>query len=70
MHKAITWAESVGSSAPKEPAEEKKVSDIINMNPFMCKVFPYVLLLLNITCGYLCHYQFSTFTFTLSLLIG
>jgi len=37
MHKPITWAENVGCSKSKDAAEEKKVSDIINMNPFECK---------------------------------
>ncbi|CAN6371900.1 unnamed protein product [Urochloa humidicola] len=38
VHSPIAWAETKGvSSAPKEVAEEKKISDIKNLNPFECK---------------------------------
>ncbi|PUZ51159.1 hypothetical protein GQ55_6G155600 [Panicum hallii var. hallii] len=32
----ITWVDSAGSSQQKKPAEEKKVSEILNLNPFEC----------------------------------
>ncbi|CAN6302827.1 unnamed protein product [Urochloa humidicola] len=38
VHSPIAWAETKGvSSVPKEVAEEKKISDIKNLNPFECK---------------------------------
>ncbi|CAN6280226.1 unnamed protein product [Urochloa humidicola] len=38
VHKPITWADNKGaSSAPQDAAEEKKISDIKDLNPFECK---------------------------------
>ncbi|CAO2175704.1 unnamed protein product [Urochloa humidicola] len=38
VHMPVAWAESKGiPSAPRAAAEEKKISDIKNLNPFECK---------------------------------
>ncbi|RLM60933.1 replication protein A 70 kDa DNA-binding subunit B-like [Panicum miliaceum] len=37
VHEPITWVDSAGSSQQKKPAEEKKVSEILNLNPFECQ---------------------------------
>ena len=50
MHKPITWAENVSCSRSKDAAEEKKVSDIINMNPFECKVLLLLQHFINVMC--------------------
>ncbi|CAO2207700.1 unnamed protein product [Urochloa humidicola] len=37
VHKPITWDKAVERSIQKDAAVEKKISDIVNLNPFECK---------------------------------
>ena len=38
VHEPITWVDGTSSSQQKMAAEEKKVSEILNLNPFECQV--------------------------------
>jgi hypothetical protein len=37
-HEPISWAEDAVPSQIKNASQEKKISDIKNLNPFQCKV--------------------------------
>jgi hypothetical protein len=42
-HQPISWAEDAVPAQIKNVAQEKKISDIKNLNPFQCKVKAYSL---------------------------
>ena len=48
VHEPITWVDNASSSQQKKAAEQKKVSEILNLNPFECQV---LLLLHNFICA-------------------
>lgn len=50
IHVLITWTEHTSSSAQKQAAEAKVVSEILGLNPFECQVISCYLVTLNTKC--------------------